>query len=134
MKSLLLIISALFISGCANTNLKKEIVVKTEYIVRTAPNQLKKLPNYPEPIDLANADQTTLALWINNSEDYITQLEDMIANLIAFYEKPIILNDSSKKNSKLPTSTASGSLSTIIIEPSTNIYLDPNQRRLLSIK
>lgn len=117
MKLVLSSLAIALLMGCAQQP-KTEVVVRNEYIVRTAPDQLKKLPSYPEPIDVATADQVALARWINRTEGYLNELEAMIVNLISFYEAPVTKNAEVSAASAAPlTSTDQG-------------YVDPAQRRL----
>lgn len=89
MKKLIFII-ALALTGCASTGFKnKEILVQKEYIVRTAPNDLKALPPYPNTIDPMKANQLELAQWLLENEKYMYSLEGKIKGLIEFYEKPV---------------------------------------------
>lgn len=83
----LLICLMLVLSGCATQ--QKEVLVQHDYVVRTAPSELKKMPAYPAAIDVQKANQLELAQWITNNEQYIYQLESKIRLLIEFYEKPV---------------------------------------------
>lgn len=87
MKFLLSFFILVSLLGC-ETNPPK-IVVEKEYIVRTAPSNLKKLPEYPESIDLETANQIDLSNWILLNEERQWKLESMINELIKFYEAPI---------------------------------------------
>ena len=90
MKYLLALI-AVALTGCASTGFNNtEVLVTKEYVVRTAPDVLKTLPPLPPP--LANprtATNNQIAAWINNTEEYVANLEAMIQALVNFYEKPI---------------------------------------------
>jgi hypothetical protein len=85
--------AAVFLTGCASNPLdfnNTEVLVQTQYVVRTAPDQMKTLP--PLPPKLANpraASDTQVATWINNTEGYTTDLESMIQTLVNYYEKPV---------------------------------------------
>lgn len=78
----------LLLSACATTQ-PPEVVIKTEYVVRKADGDLKRLPPYPVDIDVKKASQTELALWIAESEKRQQELERIIQKLIEFYERPI---------------------------------------------
>lgn len=116
----LILIAALILTGCASNEPLKEIVIKNNYIVRTAPQTLKTLPNYPELLNVETATQTDLAKWINNTQGYIYELESMISVLINFYEKPVV-----------ETTAASAPAKKVEQETA---YVDPIQRRMLDIK
>lgn len=77
----------LLLTGC-ETFTKKEVVVKTEYIVRSASNAQKELPPHPTPINIQSATQLELAQWIVETEKRMLDLESIIKRLIEFYEKP----------------------------------------------
>jgi hypothetical protein len=87
MKRLILIL-AIALSACATVP-EKEVVVETNYVVRTASADQKKLPPYPDPIDVKTADQSQLATWIAASEDRQRQLERITLELVKFYEAPV---------------------------------------------
>lgn len=127
MKSIILALSVLVLTACGTNKPQTEVLVKNQYIVRTAPDQLKKLPPYPEPLVVESATQTDLARWINRTEGYIYDLESMISVLINFYEKPVSAVETAAANTSL---TASGAATT---QPET-AYVDPAQRRVLDIK
>lgn len=86
MKFILAFFVLVSLLGCETT---PKIVIEKEYIVRTAPSNLKKLPDYPESIDLETADQIELSNWILLNEERQWKLETMINELIKFYEAPI---------------------------------------------
>lgn len=115
--SSIVILCLISLTGCA-TQKQTEVLVKTQYIVRTAPTQLKTLPAYPAPINVETADQVALAKWINSTDGYIYDLESMITNLINFYEKPV----------DQPISTGAGPVK------KKYMYIDPIQRRVMGIK
>lgn len=79
--------AALVLAGCATQ--QKEVLVQHDYVVRTAPSELKKIPPYPAGIDVQKANQLELAQWLANNEQYIYSLEAKIKLLIEFYEKPV---------------------------------------------
>lgn len=103
MKFLLVPLIVLLLSGC-ETLVKRETVVETRYIVRTAVEDQKRLPPYPPPIDVKTASQLELAQWITASEERQWRLEAIIAELIKFYEKPVTKEeqDKAKEASKPP--------------------------------
>ena len=81
--------SCLLLSGCIIFSTpQKEIIVEKEYIIRTAPKELKELPEYPSEIRLENQNNLDVATFIVKSEEYILQLETKIKALINFYEQP----------------------------------------------
>jgi hypothetical protein len=95
MRSLLLIPVLLALVGC-ETFVKRETVVETRYVVRTAVEDQKRLPPYPPPIDVKTASQLELAQWILASEERQWRLEAIIAELIKFYEKPVTKEEQDK--------------------------------------
>lgn len=107
MKHILILAMFFALSGCGTKQPQPpEVIVKNQYIVRTAPDQLKKLPQYPDPINLDAATQTDLARWINKTEGYINDLESMIKILVDFYEKPV--TDIDGTTTKQPAPSTSG--------------------------
>jgi hypothetical protein len=78
----------LILAGCATTP-EPPVVTKTEFVVRTAPGELKALPPYPAPIDPTKATQVELAQWLARNEEHIRRLERLIEALIKFYEAPV---------------------------------------------
>lgn len=93
MKFIYILAAAVALTGCASNPLdfnNTEVVVANQYVVRTAPDQLKTLPPLPPKIaNPATATNTQIATWINNTEQYVTDLEAMIQTLVNFYEKPV---------------------------------------------
>jgi hypothetical protein len=87
-----LIIAALVLSGCASLDnfVDTTVVTETKYVVRQATPEQKRLPPYPAPLP-ANATQLELAEWIAANEERQWSLENIIAELIKFYEKPVVL-------------------------------------------
>lgn len=89
-KVLLAILISLTLGGCATDKfVRKEVVVEYKYIVRSASQAQKEKPKYPDTLDVANADQLSLATWIKQSEERQLRLEAIIDELIEFYEKPV---------------------------------------------
>lgn len=92
MKLLIILAATVALTGCATgTGFNAiDVVTARSYVVRTAPDTLKTLP--PLPPKIANPDTATntqVATWINNTENYVTNLESMIQTLVNFYEKPV---------------------------------------------
>lgn len=119
MKTLILA-AAVFLTGCAFNDpfVRKEILVKSDYIVRTAPDTLKTLP--PLPPALANpktATNTQIAGWINNTEEYTANLEAMIQTLVNFYEKPV--TETEAKDMRVVTPLATPTPTNRVIKPQT---------------
>lgn len=89
----LILAATVVLTGCATTGTgftNTEVVVARSYVVRTAPDQLKTLPPLPPKIaDPATATNNQVATFINNTEQYVTDLESMLQNLVNFYEKPV---------------------------------------------
>jgi len=75
--------------GCETTKPDTQVLIKKEYVVRTAPESLKSIPPYPAPIDVKTANQIDLAKWMLDNEKYLLSLESQIKSLIEFYEKPV---------------------------------------------
>lgn len=90
MKYLILVL-ALFLTACGSMPQKPEpqVVVKKEYVVRTADNVLKVIPPVGPKIDPDKASQADLAKWIAETEEHRLKLEARIKTLIEFYEKPV---------------------------------------------
>lgn len=110
MKFLVYALCALTLVGCGTTDpiIRRDIVVKTEYVVRKATDQQKALPPQPTPIDVTTADQTALAEWIARSEQRTLDLESIIKRLVEFYEKPVTDAERQKAEAaKPPASPAS---------------------------
>ena len=87
MIKILLLSCVLFLVGCGTT--KPVIVEKQTYVVRTAPESLKAIPEYPGTINVESDNQLDLANWIVLSEERQWALENIIKKLIEFYEAPI---------------------------------------------
>jgi hypothetical protein len=87
MIKILLLSWVLFLVGCETT--KTVIVEKQTYVVRTAPESLKTIPEYPDTINVESDNQLDLANWIVLSEERQWALENIIKKLIEFYEAPI---------------------------------------------
>lgn len=109
MKSILILVAAL-LTGCASTGTgfnNTEVVVANQYVVRTAPDALKTLP--PLPPAIANpsmATNTQVATFINNTEQYVADLEAMIQTLVNFYEKPVTTTEAGTLQPVTPRSPA----------------------------
>lgn len=85
MKVLLIAVLAILLSGCTTT-IRKEVVIETRYVVRTASEAQKRLPPHPAPINVDTATQSDLAEWIAQSERRALDLEAIIRRLVEFYE------------------------------------------------
>ncbi len=87
----LILLMVVFLTACGSVPQKPEpqVVVKKEYVVRTADSSLKTLPPLPSKIDPDKATQADLARWIKDTEDHRLKLEARIGSLIEFYEKPV---------------------------------------------
>jgi len=87
----LIIVLAVFLSACGTIPQKPEpqVVVKKEYVVRTADQSLKTLPAIGPKINPDTASQADLSRWIRDTEEHRLKLEARIITLIEFYEKPI---------------------------------------------
>jgi len=114
----ILILAAALLSGCASTGTgfnNTEVVVANQYVVRTAPDSLKTLP--PLPPAVANpqtATNTQVATFINNTEQYVADLEAMIQTLVNFYEKPVTTTEAGTLQPVTPRSPASPNGSRVI--------------------
>lgn len=109
MKSLITVLMALTLSGCALTDgfVRKEVVVETQYIVRKATDQQKALPPQPAPINVTTADQSALAEWIVRTEQRMLDLESIIRRLVEFYERPVTAEERKKLEAEKPAGAAS---------------------------
>jgi hypothetical protein len=111
------IIAAFSLSGCGTFWQKKEpeVLVNNQYVVRTAPDQLKTLP--PLPAALKNpktASNEQVAKWISDNEEYITNLESMIQTLVNFYEKPVSTAEAGTMQPVTPRSAATPDANRVI--------------------
>lgn len=110
MKSLLLLAALAVLTGCASTGFSNtQVVVQKDYIVRTAPDTLKTLPQLPPP--LANpklSTNTQIATWISNTEEYVANLEAMVSTLVDFYEKPVTVSEAGTMRTVTPTTDSTG--------------------------
>lgn len=109
MKSLLLV-AVLVLTGCASTGFTNTaVVVQKDYIVRTAPDTLKTLP--PLPPTIANPKSATnnqIAKWINDTEEYVANLEAMVSTLVDFYEKPVTATEAGTMRAVTPATDSTG--------------------------
>ena len=117
------IMFALLLAGCGTTGKfqNTEVVVAKQYVVRTAPDTLKTLPPLPPP--LANpkkATNTQAATFMNNTEEYVTNLEAMIQTLVNYYEKPVTTDEAGTLQPVTPRSNATPS-ATRVIQPQTTV-------------
>lgn len=112
----------MLLAGCATKGFENtEVVVAKQYVVRTAPDSLKTLPPLPPP--LANpktATNTQAATFMNNTEEYVTNLEAMIQTLVNFYEKPVTTAEAGTLQPVTPRSNATPS-ATRVIQPQTTV-------------
>jgi len=110
--------AAVIMTGCASTGTgfnNTEVVVSKQYVVRTAPDTLKTLP--PLPTRLVVTPKTTnieVATFINNTEQYVTDLESMVQTLVNFYEKPVTTDEAGTMQPVAPRSTATPTASRVI--------------------
>jgi len=117
MKFILILAAALAMTGCATGNgfTNTEVVTANQYVVRTAPDALKTLP--PLPPAIANpktATNTQVATFINNTEQYVADLESMIQTLVNFYEKPVTTAEAGTMQPVTPRSPATPTGSRVI--------------------
>jgi hypothetical protein len=84
-KALTIVALAALLTGCTTVT-KKEVVIETRYVVRTASEAQKRLPPHPRPINVDTANQAELAEWLAQSERRALDLEAIIRRLIEFYE------------------------------------------------
>lgn len=133
------LLAAFLLTGCASTGEfnNTEVLVQRDYIVRTAPDALKTLP--PLPPTLANpefASNTQVAEWINNTEEYVSNLEAMLQTLVNFYEKPVTSSEAGAMRVVTPLAPATPNAARVIqpqttapkTPPSSETYTDPTQR------
>ena len=120
MKFITVMVVAASLAGCGTTGFNNtEVVVQKQYVVRTAPDQLKTLP--PLPPKVANpktATNTQAASFMNNTEQYTTDLESMIQTLVNYYEKPVTSAEVGTMQVVTPRDPAQPS-STRVIQPQT---------------
>lgn len=92
MKSVLSLILAVSLSGCALTDsfVRKEVVVEYKYVVRKATDQQKTKPNPVPVIDVLKSNQLDLAKWIKDNEERQLRLESLLDELVKFYEQPVV--------------------------------------------
>lgn len=114
---IILILAAALLTGCATTDgfNNTEVVVANQYVVRTAPDTLKTLPPLPPRIaNPATASNTQVATFINNTEQYVADLEAMIQTLVNFYEKPVTTTEAGTLQPVTPRSQATPTTSRVI--------------------
>lgn len=120
MKFITIMVVAASLAGCGTTGFNNtEVVVQKQYVVRTAPDQLKTLP--PLPPKVANpktSTNTQAASFMNNTEQYTTDLESMIQTLVNYYEKPVTSAEVGTMQVVTPRDPAQPS-STRVIQPQT---------------
>lgn len=113
---IILIAALLALTGCASTGFDNtEVVVANQYVVRTAPDTLKTLP--PLPPAIANpklATDTQVATFINNTEQYVADMESMVQTLVNFYEKPVTTAEVGTLQPVTPRSPATPTASRVI--------------------
>ena len=122
MKFILILAAALAMTGCAsmgNGFNNTQVIAANQYVVRTAPDTLKTLP--PLPPAIANpktATNTQVATFINNTEQYVADLESMVQTLVNFYEKPVTTTEAGTLQPVTPRSAATPT-SSRVIQPQT---------------
>lgn len=138
---MIIALAGLVLAGCATSDgfTNTEVVVQKQYVVRTAPDTLKTLP--PLPPALSNprtASNTQIATWINNTEEYVANLEGMLQTLVNFYEAPVSTAEVGTMTPVTPRAAATPNAARVI-QPQTvapapavsvpsNRYTDPIQR------
>jgi hypothetical protein len=115
---LILILAAAVLTGCASSGTgftNTEVVTARSYVVRTAPDQLKTLPPLPPKIANTKAlTETQVATFINNTEQYVSDLEAMVQTLVNFYEKPVTSAEAGSLQPVTPRDTAQPTPSRVI--------------------
>jgi hypothetical protein len=111
---------ALLMTGCAARGdfNNPQIVVRSQYVIRTAPDALKTLPPLPPTINTTNPTNNQVATWINNTEEYVANLEGMIQTLVNFYESPVSAAEAGDMATVTPRATATPN-SARVIQPQT---------------
>lgn len=120
MKFITIMVVAASLAGCGTTGFNNtEVVVQKQYVVRTAPDQLKTLPPLPpKQTNPMTATNTQAATFMNNTEQYTTDLESMIQTLVNYYEKPVTSAEVGTMQVVTPRDPAQPS-STRVIQPQT---------------
>lgn len=97
MIKILALIPFIFLTGCSTVctdycakHGAADIVVKTEYVVRKAPDTLFDIPPYAKKINSITATQKDVAEWIIESEGRTQILENNIRSLKAFQDAPVL--------------------------------------------
>jgi len=105
MKLLISLLAVAALAGCA-TKPDTQVLLDAHYVVRTAPDVLKTLP--PLPPTLQNpktATNSQVAEFINNTEEYVANLEAMVQTLVNFYEKPVTTAEAGTMQPVTPLAT-----------------------------
>lgn len=99
MKKLSLIAILVCLSACSTTaKIEPKVIVETHYVVKIPPKELTTLPKKVKNIDIDKADQTEVAQWLIDKEQYTRTLENMIISIGSFFEdqQKILNNEPSK--------------------------------------
>jgi len=100
MRSILLILaSAFLLSGCSffekNTR-PSDVVVKYEYVVRKAPDELYIVPPFVTKLDITTATQKDVAQWVTDNEARMQEIEAKLEQVRKFFEAPATTAEQSK--------------------------------------
>jgi len=94
MKTILILSILILLSGCSTVckmcaNKNPNIVVKTEYVIRKAPETMFDIPPYSARLNIDGFTQKDIATWITESEGRTQILENKIQALKKFQDSPI---------------------------------------------
>lgn len=87
MKTIIALLLALSVIGCAHNEVKPEpqIVVKQEYIIKLPPAELLKIPPKVADLDVDKAQQSDVAKWIAETVDRMDSLENQVIGIGKFF-------------------------------------------------
>jgi hypothetical protein len=122
MKNIIGALALITMTGCASLGGFKntDVLVQKNYVVRTAPDTLKTLPPLPPALENPKtATNTQVAGFINDTEEYVANLEAMIQTLVNYYEKPVTAAEAGAMKPVTPLATPTPNAARVI-QPQTS--------------